>query len=62
MSKREKKYKVEMTVASNGDVRVDNALEKVTINQHKKRWLPVNKRQFTRDLRGKAQDGRMDCK
>jgi hypothetical protein len=51
-----------MTVGSNGDVVVDYALEKVTINQHKKRWLPANKRQFTKELSGKAKEGRVSCK
>jgi hypothetical protein len=51
--KRPKEYKAKLTVQPSGEVTVDYVIERVQINQHKARWLPSNKRQFTKNLNNK---------
>ena len=58
MSKREKEYKVAMVERPDGTKEVKYVLELVKMNQHKKRWLPANKRDFTRSLK----NGEETCK
>ena len=58
MSKKSKEYKVSMTQASDGTTTVKYVMERVQLNQHKARWLPANKREFTRSLK----NGDVTCK
>ena len=48
--KRNKEYKVKMVGRSDGTTEVEYVMERVQMNQHKARWLPANKRDFTRAL------------
>jgi hypothetical protein len=48
--KRNKEYKVKMVGRSDGTTEVEYVMERVQLNQHKARWLPANKRDFTKAL------------
>jgi len=48
--KKNKEYKVKMVGRSDGTTEVEYVMERVQMNQHKARWLPSNKRDFTRSL------------
>lgn len=56
--KKNREYKVKMTVANDGTTEVEYVMERVQLNQHKARWLPANKRDFTRALK----TGNVTCK
>jgi hypothetical protein len=58
MSKKSKEYKVAMVEKPDGTKEVKYVLELVKMNQHKRRWLPANKRDFTRSLN----NGSVTCK
>ncbi len=58
MSNRTKEYKVSMVQAPDGTTEVKYVMERVKLNQHKARWLPASKRDFTRSLK----KGGLTCK
>ena len=44
--KRPKTYKVQVTEQNDGSMTVDHALVLDKVNQHTRRWRPVDKRKF----------------
>ena len=52
--KKPKEYKMRMTVQPNGEVVLNYVIERVQLNQHKARWLPSDKRKFTKNLNNKT--------
>jgi hypothetical protein len=52
--KKPKEYKMRMTVQPNGEVVLNYVIERVQLNQHKARWLPSDKRKFTKSLNNKT--------
>ena len=60
--RRTKTYNVRVTEAPNGTMTIDYALNLIKVNQHKKFWNPVNKREFARSLRRHASKGQLVTK
>lgn len=60
--KREKTYMAKVTESPNGSMTIDYALNLVKINQHKKFWNKVDKRDFARALKSRAVKGQLVTK